>query len=66
MLTCENCQQTYPRTEGIWRFLLPDQAQRYTPFLEVYRRLRQGDGWERQDAAYYLNLPEVPSNDPQA
>lgn len=65
-LICNNCQRTYPLTDGIWRFLLPDQTQRNVLFLEVYRRLRQGDGWERRDDSYYLNLPDVPPGDTQA
>jgi len=65
-LVCLRCDQRYPQVEGIWRFLLPSQSARYQPFLDNYRVIRQGDGWERQEDNYYLNLPNVPPDDPQA
>lgn len=65
-LICSRCGRAYPRLDGIWRFLLPDQQARYQAFLDTYRVIRRGDGWERYDDAYYLNLPEVSRDDPQA
>ncbi len=65
-LVCSSCGRVFSREDGIWRFLLPEQQIQYQPFLESYPILRCGDGWERQDDAYYLNLPDVPVDDPQA
>ncbi len=65
-LTCSGCGRAYPQIDGIWRFLLPEQAAQYQPFLDAYQRIRQGGGWDRQEDDYYLKLPVVARNDPQA
>src|SRR5947209_3563526 len=65
-LACPICEKCYPKIDGIWRFFLPSQQTRYQPFLDNYRVIRQGDGWERQDDNYYLNLPNIHRDDPQA
>lgn len=65
-LVCPCCGRVFPREDGIWRFLLPEQQAQYQPFLNAYPIIRHGDGWERSDDAYYLNLPDVPMDDPQA
>jgi len=63
---CQNCYKNYPCEGGIWRMLTELETVRYAPFKGSYRVLRQGDGWERSEPEYYLNLPYVNSNDPQA
>ncbi len=63
---CGSCRQDYEYREGIWRFLLPEQERDYRAFLENYRPARQADGWERNDDNYYLALPDVAPDDPQA
>ncbi|HST04815.1 MAG TPA: class I SAM-dependent methyltransferase [Chloroflexia bacterium] len=42
-----------------------EQVARYAPFLESYVKIRSREGWER-NAAYYLRLPGVDKDDPQA
>jgi SAM-dependent methyltransferase len=64
--TCVDCSVAYTQAGGIWRLLTEAERRRYAPFLESYRPLRQGDGWERGDPAYYLRLPHVPPSDPTA
>jgi len=65
-MTCNGCGREYPRIDGIWRFLLPQQAAQYQPFLDAYQRIRQGGGWDRQADDYYLSLPVVARDDPLA
>lgn len=64
--TCADCSAGYTQAGGIWRLLTDAERRRYAPFLESYRPLRQGDGWERDDSAYYLRLPHVPADDSTA
>jgi SAM-dependent methyltransferase len=64
--TCADCSAGYAQAGGIWRLLTAAERRRYAPFLESYRPLRQGDGWERADPGYYLRLPYVPPGDPTA
>jgi SAM-dependent methyltransferase/uncharacterized protein YbaR (Trm112 family) len=63
---CRACGARYPRIDGIWRLLTGADMQRYGSFLERYRALRQREGWERAEIAYYLGLPQVPATDPAA
>ena len=65
-LVCFDCDNCFPQIDRIWRFMLPPQHARYQSFLDAYHIIRNGDGWERQDDAYYLNLPNVAPDDPQA
>ena len=64
--TCRGCGASYPQTAGIWRLLTEADTARYGPFLAQYRALRQREGWERGEIAYYLGLPEAPPGDPAA
>ncbi|MHB8748097.1 MAG: class I SAM-dependent methyltransferase [Aggregatilineales bacterium] len=63
---CRVCDRLYRRENGIWRFLTIEQQIHYAPFVGIYGGLRSDEGWERPDDTYYLNLPNVPDNDPQA
>jgi SAM-dependent methyltransferase len=64
--SCRECGRAYLRQAGIWRMLTEEQAEYYRPFTGNYRPLRQAEGWERPDPAYYLDLPQVLPGDPQA
>lgn len=64
--TCPQCGTVYAQVNGIWRMLTAAQQDRYRKFLANYRPVRQAEGWERPDRDYYLNLPQVPPDDPQA
>jgi SAM-dependent methyltransferase len=64
--TCRECATGYAPVTGIWRMLTADEETRYRPFLAQYQPLRQREGWERDQAAYYLALPQVPPTDPAA
>ena len=66
MLACADCGRAYTQRDGIYRFLLPERQQALAPFLELYRRVRDHDGYRSQRGAYYCALPEVPADDPQA
>ena len=63
--TCETCQRTFPRREGIWRFLPPSRERNYMDFSREYRTVRTDEGWGASDARYYRALPHVEPNDPQ-
>jgi SAM-dependent methyltransferase len=63
---CQECKAEYFQEAGIWRMLTAQQSLQYRPFTEHYRPLRQAEGWERAELDYYLNLPRVKSDDPQA
>jgi SAM-dependent methyltransferase len=62
---CTVCGTRVHCRDGIWRLLTDEQVARYAPFLESYVKIRSREGWERDDA-YYLRLPEVDKDDPQA
>jgi len=32
-LICDGCGRSYPQIDGIWRFLLPEQAAQYQPLI---------------------------------
>ncbi len=55
-----------PLRGGIYRCLRPERLAEFTPFLAHYRRVRESDGYRRQDAAYYRALPDADPRDPQA
>jgi SAM-dependent methyltransferase len=63
--TCETCQLTFARREGVWRFLLPSQEREFAGFLREYQTVRVDEGWGGSDASYYRALPRVDQDDPQ-
>ena len=65
MATCQNCQQTFTRREGIWRFLPPSREREFADFVRDYRIVRADEGWGASDASYYRALPHVDQDDPQ-
>jgi SAM-dependent methyltransferase len=62
---CITCNRVFTYSSGIWRFLPEERLRPYEQFLREYRIIRQDQGWGQLDAAYFLDLPTVPPNDPQ-
>jgi len=63
--TCEICQLTFARRDGIWRYLPPSREREYSDFLREYQTVRADEGWGASDASYYRTLPHVDKDDPQ-
>lgn len=57
---------TFAREEGIWRFLPPDRAAVYAPFLRDYTAIRDAEGYGYDDPARYRRLPDADPADPLA
>src|SRR5262249_2363699 len=66
LLSCEHCGRSYELRDGVWRFLVPERAQRLATFADQYRRVRAKEGRRVESAAYYRMLPIVPAHDPNA
>lgn len=47
----------FPKTGGIWRFLLPEDHTTYQQFIEEYEIIRKAEGRGAPHAAYYRALP---------
>lgn len=62
---CESCGQTYPRREGIWRFLPEAREKAFAVFLREYRVVRESEGWGAPAPDYYRSLPHVAVDDPR-
>jgi SAM-dependent methyltransferase len=62
---CARCERVYANSSGIWRFLPDERLARYERFLREYGVVRQDQGWGRPEAAYFLALPRVATDDPQ-
>jgi SAM-dependent methyltransferase len=63
---CPGCGLVYPCVKGIWRFLPPERAIRFAPFLADYTRIRLAEQRGSEDPAYYLDLPDCPPDHPIA
>ncbi len=63
-LCCPADGRRYPFEAGIGRFLLPERAVIFEPFLRDYQTVRADEGWGRPDPAYYRSLPHVAADDP--
>lgn len=57
LLQCPGEGTSYPREDGIWRFLTPEQQSHYAPFVAEYDIVRSGEQWGSDRAAYYRALP---------
>jgi SAM-dependent methyltransferase len=57
---------TFAQVDGIWRFLPPDRAAVFAPFLRDYTAIRDAEGYGYDDPARYQRLPEVDPADPLA
>ena len=64
--TCVRCGTSFRRDQGVYRFILPEQADRSRPFLSQYRSVRRADGHTEAAAASYATLPVVPPGSPNA
>jgi SAM-dependent methyltransferase len=63
---CPADAQQFARVDGIWRFLPPDRAAIFAPFLRDYTTIRDAEGYGYADPARYRRLPEVDPDDPLA
>jgi len=63
---CPSCGLVAPCVEGIWRFLPPNAAAAFAPFLADYTRIRHAEQRGSDDPAYYLRLPDCPPDHPIA
>jgi SAM-dependent methyltransferase len=52
--------------DGIWRFLPPERAALFAPFLKDYTAIRDAEGYGYDDPARYQRLPEADPADPLA
>jgi SAM-dependent methyltransferase len=63
---CPADGSVYRREDGIWRFLPPERAARFAPFLRDYTTIRNAEGHGSDDRDHYRRLPEVDAADPLA
>lgn len=56
-LRCEKEALSFPRVDGVWRFLLPERESHYSRFITDYETVRRGEGRFSADASYYRALP---------
>jgi len=61
---CPRAGTIFPRSAGIWRFLLPERAAHYAQFSRDYEHIRRMEGRGSTDTAYYLSLPYAPAGSP--
>jgi SAM-dependent methyltransferase len=65
-LRCTNDGRVYCRLDGIWRFLTPERAAVFAPFLRDYTAIRNAEGYGYDDLARLQRLPDVDPADPLA
>jgi len=63
---CPACQAVYRCVAGIWRFLTPERADYFAPFLRDYTTIRSAEGYGYADPMRYRRLPDVDPDDPLA
>jgi SAM-dependent methyltransferase len=63
---CPACQRSYRCVAGVWRFLTPERAAYFAPFLRDYTMIRSAEGYGYADPTRYRRLPEVDADDPLA
>jgi SAM-dependent methyltransferase len=63
---CPGCGQDWRRIDGIWRFLPPERAAVFEPFLRDYTRIRHAEGRGSDDPGHYLRLPDCDPGHPIA
>lgn len=54
---CPSEGTIYRRIDGVWHFLTPDRQVFYDQFIHEYETVRQAEGRESSDPAYYRSLP---------
>jgi 2-polyprenyl-3-methyl-5-hydroxy-6-metoxy-1,4-benzoquinol methylase len=63
---CGQCERSFERRDGVWRFLTTDRGARLEPFIRQYRIVRQSEGRRPAVPDYYRRLPTVAPGDPHA
>lgn len=63
---CPSCGRDWPKIDGIWRFLSPERAEAFAPFLRDYTRIRHAEGRGSEDPEHYRRLPECDPDHPIA
>lgn len=63
---CPSCGLGYGCRDGVWRFLPPEQASYFAPFLRDYAAIRRAEGYGSADPDYYRRLPQAPPDHPLA
>ncbi|HEU5103888.1 MAG TPA: class I SAM-dependent methyltransferase [Roseiflexaceae bacterium] len=63
---CTADSQRFECVDAIWRFLPPDRAAVFAPFLRDYTTIRDAEGYGYDDPARYQRLPKVDPADPLA
>ncbi|MFL6291647.1 MAG: SAM-dependent methyltransferase, partial [Thermoanaerobaculia bacterium] len=63
---CPGCNRDWPCLDGIWRFLPPERAELFAPFLRDYTRIRHAEGRGSEDPEHYLRLPDCDPSHPIA
>lgn len=48
---------SFPRIDGVWRFMLPGRLAGYEQFVHEYETIRRAEGRGAPDPAYYRALP---------
>jgi SAM-dependent methyltransferase len=56
-MTCPRDGLEFWKTDGIWRFLLPESEAHYARFIRDYETVRQAEGRGSTDPGYYRALP---------
>ncbi|HWN44766.1 MAG TPA: class I SAM-dependent methyltransferase, partial [Thermoanaerobaculia bacterium] len=56
----------WSQIDGIWRFLPPERAEIFAPFLRDYTRIRHAEGRGSEDPEHYLRLPDCDPSHPIA
>jgi SAM-dependent methyltransferase len=57
LLRCPQDGLIFPRENGVWLMLAPEQADRFAQFIRDYETIRQAEGRESPQAEYYRRLP---------
>lgn len=63
---CRSCQLEFAREAGVWRFLPPDRAEFYEPFLRDYTMIRHQEGRGSTEPEFFRALPECDPAHPVA
>jgi len=64
--SCPADARQFACVDGIWRFLPPDRAAAFAPFLRDYTTIRDAEGYGYDQPARYRRLPAVDPADPLA
>jgi SAM-dependent methyltransferase len=62
---CLSDGTVYQRHDGIWRFLILEDATQLQRFVDDYLTVRRAEGWGAHRPDYYRSLPQVDTDHPQ-